>query len=209
MLQHLLHHKIIAIIRGAAPGDMQRIVAALYEGGIRTLEVTINSPKALRLIEEIRDSAPDGLMVGAGTVLDPETARAALLAGAQFIVSPTFDAATIAMTKKYGAGSIPGAMTPTEILAAYTGGGDIIKVFPASAVSPAFFREMSGPLPHIPLMPTGGVKLDNIAEYAAAGAKAFGLGSALTDTSSAATDDSLKALTQRASAFVAAASAGA
>lgn len=199
--QHLTEHKIIAIIRGARPDEMLRIVDALYEGGIRSLEVTINSPKALQVIEKVADQAGDKMLVGAGTVLDPETARNALLAGAQFIVSPTFDPRTIEMTKKYGALSVPGAMTPTEILAAYTCGGDVIKVFPASTATPAFFREMAGPLPHIPLAPTGGINLDNIVEYARAGAKAFGLGSSLTDTKNAVTDESLRALTQRAKDF--------
>jgi 2-dehydro-3-deoxyphosphogluconate aldolase/(4S)-4-hydroxy-2-oxoglutarate aldolase len=202
--QHITDHKIIAIIRGARPEEILRIVDALYQGGVRTLEVTLNSPKALQVIEKVTDEVGDKLLVGAGTVLDPETARNALLAGAQFIVSPTFDPRTIEMTKKYGALSVPGAMTPTEILAAYTCGGDVIKVFPASTATPAFFREMAGPLPHIPLMPTGGVSMDNIVTYAQAGAKAFGLGSSLTDTKNAATDESLQALTQRAKDFFAA-----
>jgi 2-dehydro-3-deoxyphosphogluconate aldolase/(4S)-4-hydroxy-2-oxoglutarate aldolase len=199
--QHLTDYKIIAIIRGARPDEILRIVDALYDGGIRSLEITLNSPKALQVIEKVIDHAGDKLLVGAGTVLDPETARNALLAGAQFIVSPTYDPRTIEMTKKYGALSVPGAMTPTEILAAYSCGGDLIKVFPASTATPAFFREMAGPLPHIPLMPTGGVSLDNIANYADAGAKAFGLGSSLTDTKTAVTDESLRSLTQRGKDF--------
>ncbi len=206
-LQHIFDHKLIAIVRGAAPGDIHHIVDALYEGGVRTLEITINSPKALQVIEEVAAKSGDRMFIGAGTVLDPETARSALIAGARFIVSPTFSAATIEMTKRYGAISVPGALSPTEILAAYTCGGDLIKVFPASAVGPAFFKEMSGPLPHIPLMPTGGVSFGNIADYAAAGAKAFGLGSALTDTKVAVTDASLKALTQKAKDFFSALSA--
>jgi 2-dehydro-3-deoxyphosphogluconate aldolase / (4S)-4-hydroxy-2-oxoglutarate aldolase len=206
-VQHIFDNKLIAIIRGASPSEIHRIVDALYEGGIRTLEITINSPKALQVIEEVADSVSDRILVGAGTVLDPETARLAINAGAQFIVSPTFDLDTIEMTKKYGALSVPGAMTPSEILAAYTAGGDLIKVFPASAVGTAFFRELRGPLPHIPLMPTGGVNLDNIAEYVKAGAKAFGLGSALTDTSKGVSEQSLKDLTQRAKDFLALVSA--
>jgi 2-dehydro-3-deoxyphosphogluconate aldolase/(4S)-4-hydroxy-2-oxoglutarate aldolase len=199
--RHIIEHKLVAIIRGARPDEMLRIADALYEGGIRTLEVTLNSPGALEVIERVAAHAGDKMLVGAGTVLDAETARAALIAGAQFIVSPTLDIKTIGMTKKYGALSVPGAMTPTEILAAYSAGADVIKVFPASAVGPSFFREMAGPLPHIPLMPTGGVNLENIAAYAQAGAKAFGLGSSLTDTKNAMTEASLKALTQKAKDF--------
>lgn len=200
-LQHILDHKIVAIIRGGTADDLLPRVRALYNGGIRTLEITVNTPKALKLIEAIADEMDNSMLIGAGTVLDPETARAALLAGAKFIVSPTFDSATIAITKKYGAVSLPGAMTPTEILAAYTSGGDIIKVFPAS-IGTAFFREMRGPLPHIPLMPTGGVTLETIADYQKAGAVAFGLGSALTDTSQLPTEEYLAALTEKARQFV-------
>ena len=204
LLEHILHHKIVAIIRGAAPESLPRIIDALAAGGVRSLEITLNSPQALRGIEHAAACAEGKLVVGAGTVLDAQSARSALLAGAQFIVSPSFDAGCVEMTKKYGALSIPGAMTPTEILAAYTAGGDIIKVFPASALGPTFFRELAGPLPHIPLMPTGGVDLDNIAGYAAAGAKAFGLGSALVNTREPIDEKSLQALTQRARDFLSA-----
>jgi 2-dehydro-3-deoxyphosphogluconate aldolase/(4S)-4-hydroxy-2-oxoglutarate aldolase len=139
--------------------------------------------------------------VGAGTVLDPETARLALLAGAEYIISPTYCAETIRMTKRYGAVSIPGAMTPTEILAAYTAGGDIIKVFPAS-VGPSLFKEIRGPLPHIPLMPTGGVNLDNIKSYKDAGAVAYGIGGALVNSAKPVTDEFLEALRDSARAFI-------
>lgn len=205
-IEHILDSRIVAIIRGAKPDDIHRIAEALYEGGIRTLEVTINSAKPLKVIEELADNLGDKMLIGAGTVLDPETARAALMAGAQFIVSPTLNPATIAMTQKYGALSMPGAMTPTEILAAYEAGGDIIKVFPAT-VGADFFRQIAGPLPHIPLAPTGGVTLDNIGDFAKAGAKAFGLGSSLTDTSIAVSDESLKGLTEKARRFFEAISA--
>jgi 2-dehydro-3-deoxyphosphogluconate aldolase/(4S)-4-hydroxy-2-oxoglutarate aldolase len=200
-LSHVLKHKIVAIIRGANPSDILKIVNALFEGGIKTLEVTINSPKALNVIEEIVDKMNDKILVGAGTVLDPETARAALLAGAKFIVSPTTNYKTIEMTKRYGALSIPGALTPTEILDAYTQGGDIIKVFPASQGSD-YFKEISGPLPQIPLMPTGGVTLSNIKSFLDAGAVAFGLGSALVDTTQNITDKNLQLLTEKASKFI-------
>ena len=130
VLSKILEHKIIAIIRGSKAADVLSIAEALNKGGIKILEVTMNSPKALSVIEELTCKFGDKVIVGAGTVLDSETARSALLAGAKFILSPTVNIETIKMTKRYGAVSIPGAFTPTEILKAFENGGDIIKVFP-------------------------------------------------------------------------------
>ena len=203
-LAHILAHKVVAIVRGADPNSLLRIVQALHAGGVRTMEITLNSPGALASIEEISRKMEGQMLVGAGTVLDSETARAALLAGARFIISPTLNKKTIRMTKRYGAVSIPGAYTATEILQAYEYGGDIIKVFPASAGGPGYFKDIAGPLPFIPLMPTGGVSLDNIKGFADAGAAAFGLGSSLVDTREVATDEYLARLTARARQFVAA-----
>ena len=200
-LSHILENKVVAIVRGANPKSLLPIARALHAGGIRTLEITLNSPGALASIEEISAAMGEQLLVGAGTVLDPETARAALLAGARYIISPTLNKATIRMTKRYGAVSIPGALTATEILTAYEYGGDIIKVFPAS-VGATYFRDLAGPLPFIPLMPTGGVTLDNIKDFHKAGAVAFGLGSALVDTSREVTDEYLDQLTAKARQFV-------
>ena len=208
-LAHILEHKVVAIVRGADPKSLLRIARALHAGGVRTMEVTLNSPGALASIEEISREMAGQLLVGAGTVLDPETARAALLAGARYIISPTLNKKTIRMTKRYGAVSIPGAYTATEILQAYEYGGDIIKVFPATAGGPAYFKDIAGPLPFIPLMPTGGVSLDNIKRFADAGAVAFGLGSALVDTKQAVTEAYLERLTERAQQFVAAVAQGA
>ena len=203
-LSHILHHKIVAIVRGAKPADLLKVAEALHVGGVRTMEITLNSPGALHSIEEIAGAMAGRLLVGAGTVLDPETARAALLAGARYIISPTVNKKTIRMTTRYGAVSIPGAYTPTEILAAYEHGGDLIKVFPASAGGAGYLKDIAGPLPFIPLMPTGGVTLGNIAGFAAAGAVAYGLGSALVDTRQPVTDEYLQQLTERARQFVAA-----
>ncbi len=203
-LAHILENKVVAIVRGAHPKDLLRIAQALHAGGVRTLEITLNSPGALASIEEISGAMEGRLLVGAGTVLDPETARAALLAGAQYIISPTLNKQTIRLTKRYGAVSIPGAYTATEILKAYEWGGDIIKVFPASGGGASYFKDIAGPLPFIPLMPTGGVSLENIKSFAEAGAVAFGLGSSLVDTKQAVTDEYLQQLTEKARAFVAA-----
>jgi len=182
-----------------------KIVQSLYEGGIRIVEITMNSPKALSAIEMVADEFGKKMAVGAGTVLDSESARSALLAGAQFILSPTFDAETIKLTKRYGAVSIPAAFTPTEILTAYELGGDIIKVFPATTLGPKFIKDIHGPLPQIPLLPTGGVGLHNIKEYLEAGAAGLGIGSSLVNTKQKVTEQYLVELTEKAKQFVLAA----
>jgi 2-dehydro-3-deoxyphosphogluconate aldolase/(4S)-4-hydroxy-2-oxoglutarate aldolase len=200
-LSQILENKIVAIIRGANPDDVLKIINALFEGGIMVLEITLNSPKALAVIEEATTKVGNKMLVGAGTVMDAESARAALLAGAKFIISPSLNIETIKMTKRYGAVSIPGAFTPTEIVTAYANGADIIKVFPASP-GVQYFKELMGPLSHIPLMPTGGINLENINEFQKAGAVAFGIGSALIDTKHKVTEEYLQQLTDKARKFV-------
>ena len=204
-LAHILNYQIVSIIRGADPKEILEIVDALKTGGIRTLEITINSPNALSVIEGITAEYGDEILIGAGTVLDPETARAAILSGAKFIISPTTDLPTITLTRRYGCVSIPGAFTPTEILTAYEHGGDIIKVFPAILGS-AYLKEIRGPLSQIPLMPTGGVNMDNIKKFKQSGAVAFGIGSALVQTGIAVDDKYLESLAEKARQFVAAVS---
>jgi 2-dehydro-3-deoxyphosphogluconate aldolase / (4S)-4-hydroxy-2-oxoglutarate aldolase len=201
VLSTIKQEKMIAIIRGSEPSDALAIAKALYKGGVRAIEITLNSPGALSSIEKVRSTLGDDLAVGAGTVLDPESARSALLAGAQFILSPSLNRDTIKMTKRYGAVSIPGAFTPTEILEAYESGGDIIKVFPASSLGPGFVKDIHGPLPQIPLLPTGGIDLTNIAEYIEKGAAGVGLGSSLVNSREAVTDEYLQELTEKARQF--------
>lgn len=128
-LSHLLEHKIVAIIRGAKPKDVVKIASALNDGGVKNIEITLNSPDALSAIKEVSTELGDQVLVGAGTVLDPETARSAILAGAKFILSPTVNIETIKLTKRYGAVSIPGAFSPTEILTAFENGGILSKYF--------------------------------------------------------------------------------
>ncbi|RCW73214.1 bifunctional 4-hydroxy-2-oxoglutarate aldolase/2-dehydro-3-deoxy-phosphogluconate aldolase [Saliterribacillus persicus] len=201
-LQRIFHNKLVAIVRGVNPRDVLDVTKALYEGGIKTLEITVDTPNVLQTIEQVRNEFDGEIIVGAGTVLDSETARAAIMAGSQFIFSPTVNIETIKMTKRYGVVSIPGAMTPTEILTAYENGGDIIKVFPSTILGPAYLKDIKGPLPHIPLMPTGGVNLDTISEYFQVGAVAAGLGSSLVKKQDSYSKEDLKALTQRARQFV-------
>jgi 2-dehydro-3-deoxyphosphogluconate aldolase/(4S)-4-hydroxy-2-oxoglutarate aldolase len=194
VLEEILKHKIVAILRGVRPDAVPAVAAALYAGGIRCLEVTLNSPEAFSVIKSLSARMGSHLLIGAGTVLDATEARQALHAGARFIISPTLDIPTIQYTRKVGAVSIPGAFTATEILTAHRAGADIVKVFPAS-VGVAYFRDLRGPLPHIPLMPTGGINLENIGDYHKAGAAAFGVGSALVDGRQPVTEEYLQQLT--------------
>ncbi|HEU5140156.1 MAG TPA: bifunctional 4-hydroxy-2-oxoglutarate aldolase/2-dehydro-3-deoxy-phosphogluconate aldolase [Bacillales bacterium] len=200
-LQSIYENQLVAVIRGAKGDEVVDIAKALKTGGVNILEITAETPGVMSLIEQVSSEFGDEVTVGAGTVLDPETARAAIMAGAQFIFSPTVNIETIRMAKRYGAVSIPGAMTPTEILTAYENGADLIKVFPANIMGPKYLKDVHGPLPHIPLMPTGGVNLDNIREYFQNGAVAAGLGSALVDTKKPVNESTLKELTEKASQF--------
>ncbi|MFI5155520.1 MAG: bifunctional 4-hydroxy-2-oxoglutarate aldolase/2-dehydro-3-deoxy-phosphogluconate aldolase [Chitinophagales bacterium] len=202
-LSKILEKKIIAIIRGANPKDVLNIASALYEGGIGILEITMNSPGAESAIELLSKKMGDLLLIGAGTVLDPSTAKLAISLGAKFIISPNTDPATIEMTKDHGAISIPGAFTPNEIHTAFRAGGEIIKVFPA-ILGPGYIREILAPLPRIPLMPTGGINLQNIRAFLDAGAVAFGIGNSLYDRSKLITEEYLVQLKCNAGKFVAA-----
>ena len=201
-LQRILENKLVAIIRGVKEEDVLSIAKALSEGGITVFEITADTPGILRLIEKVKTKLGGAVTVGAGTVLDPETARAAIMAGAEFIFSPTVSIDTILMTKRYGAVSIPGAMTPTEILSAYEQGADVIKVFPADTMGPRYMKDIHGPLPHIPLMPTGGVNLGNVKEYLNNGVVALGLGGALVKAGEEVSEATLEQLRQRARQFV-------
>ena len=200
-LSQILEHKIVAIIRGANPPDVLKIVNALYEGGIKVLEVTLNSANALEVIKQLSETMKDKILIGAGTVLDVKMTRSAVNAGAMFIISPNMNSEVIKTTKGLGAVSIPGAYTPTEIVHAYSSGGDIIKVFPASS-NVNYIKEIRAPLPHIPLMPTGGITLENIGEFQKAGAVAFGIGTALVNTKEKISEAYLRQLTERAQQFV-------
>ncbi|MFC4559860.1 bifunctional 4-hydroxy-2-oxoglutarate aldolase/2-dehydro-3-deoxy-phosphogluconate aldolase [Virgibacillus kekensis] len=199
--QRIKEHKLVAVIRGAKGDDVLSIAGALNEGGIHILEITADTPEVETLIRRVNEEFGDEMVVGAGTVLDPETARAAIMAGASFIFSPTVNVETIRMTKRYGVVSIPGALTPTEVLTAYENGADLIKIFPAGTVGPGYIKDIHGPLPHIPLMPTGSVDLNNVREYFEKGAVAAGLGSALVNTKRGVNPETLKEITDKARQF--------
>lgn len=197
-VEEIKRRSVVAVIRGASVESIISIGKALKNGGVTALEITMETPKALAVIEKAVDVFGDELLVGAGTVLDAETARSAILAGSKFIFSPTVNVETIRMTKRYGVISVPGAFTPTEILNAYEYGADVIKVFPASVVGPSYFKNIAGPLPHIPLMPTGGINLNNAKDYICAGAVAVGIGTSLVDPKRALTDEYLLEVTENA-----------
>ncbi|MFE8698429.1 bifunctional 4-hydroxy-2-oxoglutarate aldolase/2-dehydro-3-deoxy-phosphogluconate aldolase [Cytobacillus sp. FJAT-53684] len=201
-LQTIKNQKIVAVVRNVTDKNIVAIADALLAGGVRVLEITAESPDFISSIKKVKSQLGDMITVGAGTVLDPETAKLAIIAGAEFIFSPTVNIETIKITKRYGVLSIPGAMTPTEILYAYEHGADIIKVFPANALGPKYLKDIHGPLPQIPLMPTGGINLSNIQEYIQNGAVAVGIGSTLVNTKSGINDTILHEITDRAMQFV-------
>lgn len=199
-LSQILHYKIVAILRGVAPEDVVPVAKALYAGGIRALEITLNSEGAVAQIEQLTHAADPEMLIGAGTVLDVHGARAAMQAGAKFLISPIVDAAVITFARDHDLVSIPGAYTATEIVQAQRLGGDIIKVFPVTG--PEYIKALAAPLPHIRLMPTGGVNLQNINEFSKAGAAAFGIGSALVKKADRVDETYLAGLTEKARSFV-------
>lgn len=202
IVEKIIESGIVSVIRGAKLETIDSIVLALYRGGIRTVEVTIESPNSLACLEMISAKYGDKMIIGAGTVLDSESARAAILAGADFIFAPTVNVETIRMTKRYGKVCIPGAFSPTEILTAYENGADLVKVFPAHILGPSFIKDIHGPLPQIPLMPTGGVDLSNAADYIKAGAAAVGIGSSLVNAKMAISEEELKHLQETAASYI-------
>lgn len=178
---------LVPVLRATSAKEAITIADAILAGGVTVLEVTMTVPGAIQVMQQLADHHGEKLLVGAGTVLDAETARSCLLAGAQFIVSPALDVRTIKLCRRYSAPVMPGALTPTEIVAAWQAGADLVKVFPCSAVGGAkYLKALQGPLPQIPLIPTGGVSLSTAAEFLAAGAFALGVGSDLVDAKAAA-----------------------
>lgn len=180
-LQRVLNGGIVAILRANSGELLVEVAEALYEGGIDVIEVTFTVPRVLEIISAVRDRLGDRILLGAGTVLDAESARAAMLAGAEFIVTPTVCRPAIEICRRYDKLVMAGAFTPTEILTAWEAGSEIVKVFPADVGGPAYLKAVHGPLPHVRLLPTGGVNLETLADFVRAGACAVGLGSALVE----------------------------
>lgn len=180
-LRQVLDAGIVAVVRSPNSQQLVEVVRALAEGGVTVAEITMTVPNALDVLKQVKQTLGDRVLLGAGTVLDTETARAVFLAGAEFIVSPTVNVEVIRLCQRYDKLVMPGAFTPTEILQAWEAGADIVKVFPAEVVGPAYFKAMRGPLPQIRLMPTGGVDLNTASQFLLAGACCLGIGSQLVE----------------------------
>lgn len=183
ILQHIRDLGLIPVVRATSADEAMRAVDAIKKGGVDVLEITMTVPGAIRVIEQLANRYGNDAIVGAGTVLDPETARACMLAGARFIVSPALNLSTIAICRRYGVAVMPGALTPTEVVTAWEAGADMVKVFPCGALGGAsYIKSLKAPLPQIEMVPTGGVNLKTAADFIKAGSAALGVGADLVDT---------------------------
>jgi 2-dehydro-3-deoxyphosphogluconate aldolase/(4S)-4-hydroxy-2-oxoglutarate aldolase len=188
-LSRIVEGGIVAVVRFEKSAPLVKVVQSLGAGGVTAAEVTFTVPDAVDVIREVRRQVGDRLILGAGTVLDPETARAAILAGAEFIVAPTVNLDVIRLCHRYDKAVMPGAFTPTEVLAAWEAGADLVKIFPADVGGPPYLKALHGPLPQVRLMPTGGVDLSTALAFLKAGASCLGVGSALVDPKAIAAGD--------------------
>ncbi len=187
ILSFIMDTGIVPVVRTSSKEGALQAVEAIYRGGIRSAEITMTVPGAIQALEHVADAFGDKLVLGAGTVLDPETARTAMLAGAQFFVSPSLKVATIELARRYSKVMIPGALTPTEVVTAWEAGADIVKVFPCGNVGgPKYIKALKAPFPQIELIPTGGVNLETAGEFLKAGACAVAVGGELVDAKSVA-----------------------
>jgi len=182
VFNRMISEGLVPVIRVSSAQEAIDVADAIKEGGVTLIEITMSVPGAIETIKELTRKYKDEIIMGAGTILDPETGRAALLAGAQFIVTPTLNLDVIQLAHRYSAVVVPGAMTPTEILTAWNAGADMVKVFPAAQLGgPEYLKALRGPLPQILLVPTGGVNLQNAGAFIKAGAAALGVGGELVD----------------------------
>ena len=172
---------VVAVIRADQGEVLADVTQALLDGGVTAIEVTFTVPKAHKVLEYVADRFGDQIQLGAGTVLDAETARVAILAGAQFLVAPIVDTPTIELAHRYDKAIMPGALTPTEVVKAWQAGADVVKIFPSDLTGPGYLKALKGPLPQVRLMPTGGVNLDTAEAFLQAGAWALGVGGSLVE----------------------------
>src|SRR5579872_6455770 len=185
ILEFITAAGIVPVVRAASAEHAIQAVEALYNGGVRSAEITMTVPGAIRALEKVADQFGDKLVLGAGTVLDPETARACMLAGAEFFVTPSLKASTIEVAKRYSKVICPGALTPTEVVTAWEAGADIVKIFPCGNVGGAkYIKALRGPFPQIEMIPTGGVNLETAGDFLKAGACAIAVGGELVDAKS-------------------------
>jgi 2-dehydro-3-deoxyphosphogluconate aldolase/(4S)-4-hydroxy-2-oxoglutarate aldolase len=200
LFSSMIETGVVGVIRAPSKEVLPNIAEALMAGGVLAIEVTMSTPKAIAGIELLADKLGDKAIVGVGTVLDAATCRDAIAAGAQFVVSPMFDPEIVDTTRRYSKISIPGAYTPTEILKAWVGGADVVKVFPATTLGPGYFKDVLAPLPQVKLTPTGGVDVKTTPEFLKAGAIFVGAGSALVSKDAMANSD-WATITKNAKAF--------
>jgi 2-dehydro-3-deoxyphosphogluconate aldolase/(4S)-4-hydroxy-2-oxoglutarate aldolase len=205
ILSKIKTEKVIALIRADSPDGLLDCAKALAAGGLTSIELTMTTPGAIRMLEKATAELPDFLF-GLGTVLDAETARAGILAGARFIVTPALRLDVITMARRYSIPVFCGALTPTEIVNAWEAGADAVKIFPAEFFGPAYIKSVKGPLPHIDLVPTGGVNPENVGEFLKAGAMATAAGSSLVE-GKAFKEKNWAAITAKAKAFASAVAA--
>jgi 2-dehydro-3-deoxyphosphogluconate aldolase/(4S)-4-hydroxy-2-oxoglutarate aldolase len=189
MLSRIVNSGVVAVMRAPSGEMLADVAEALLAGGVEAIEVTFTVARAHRVLEQVADRLGDRVLLGAGTVLDSETARIALLAGAEFIVAPTVNLEVIRLCQRYDKAVMPGALTPTEVLTAWESGADIVKVFPSDLTGPKYLKALHGPLPQVRLMPTGGVNLETAADFLRAGACALGIGGALVEKKAVAAGD--------------------
>jgi 2-dehydro-3-deoxyphosphogluconate aldolase / (4S)-4-hydroxy-2-oxoglutarate aldolase len=187
ILSRILRCGIVAVVRAEKGDQLVEVAEALLAGGVEAIEVTFTVPAAHRVIERVAERLGDRIILGAGTVLDSETARIAFLSGAHYIVAPNVNVEVIRLCRRYSKPVMPGALTPTEVLTAWEAGADVVKIFPSELTGPKYLKALHGPLPHVRLMPTGGVTLETAADYLKAGACALGVGSSLVDPKAVAT----------------------
>ena len=201
-LKRILDGGIVAVVRAESGEQLGRVVRALAEGGVTAAEITFTVPDAVEVIRQVRKDLGDAIVLGAGTVLDPETARAALLAGAEYIVAPTVNLEVIRMCRRYDKVVMPGALTPTEVVSAWEAGADVVKIFPADLGGPNYLKALRAPLPQIKMMPTGGVDLNTAEAFLKAGACCLGIGGSLVDAKLVAAGE-FAAITELAAKYVA------
>ena len=202
VLRQIKEVGVVPVVRARSADEAARVVEAIKAGGVSVLEITMTVPRAVELIAELSVRYGEEAAVGAGTVLDPETARACIMAGARFVVSPSLNLQTIELCRRYGVAVMPGALTPTEVVAAWQAGADMVKVFPCNALGGAsYLKALKAPLPQVELIPTGGVSLQTAADFIRAGASALGVGSDLVDLKALA-EGQAEVITERARQFV-------
>jgi 2-dehydro-3-deoxyphosphogluconate aldolase/(4S)-4-hydroxy-2-oxoglutarate aldolase len=188
-LQRIMEGGIVAVVRSESSASLVKVVQALAEGGVTAAEITFTVPDAVEVIRAVRREVGDRIVLGAGTVLDPETARAALLAGAEYLVAPIVNVDVIRLCRRYDKVVMPGAFTPTEVVQAWEAGADVVKIFPADVGGPGYLKALRGPLPQVRLMPTGGVDLNTAEAFLKAGACCLGVGGNLVDPKAIAAGD--------------------